>query len=181
MYGIFFGLLFTTTSFSLSTIDFLKHKNVSTLIAKRSKKFQKGNFSDLSGEWKGACVTETDESPQFTLTIQQNDYSITFNEDGVSLTYAINGVETSSYTINAYHFTREDALHWNKEGNILIFNSFLSDLGNYSGPTPIVTIMDRSTWQLLNNQLIVSIDEHNFEGEETYTKHAVCTFSKLVK
>lgn len=178
--GLLFSIFFTTSSFSASALDFLKHKSVRHLIANKSKGLQKKNYSDFSGEWKGTCVSEKGESPSFTLTIQQNDHAINYIfEGGESVAYAINAVETSAYTSNAYHDTTESTLHWDEEGKVLIFNFHLSDFGNYSGPTPIVAQMGRSTWQLQNAQLIVNIDEHNFEGEETYTEHAMCTFSKL--
>jgi hypothetical protein len=174
----------STSSFAFSPfnkIEAMHKKSLNSAIHKKTTT-EPVNYTDFSGTWVGKCSdADGDEHELETVTIKNDDMSISFNKE----TYSFGALQTNSHSHSWNTFFDHKAFFWNTEKNQIIVNDVSVDKSHFTdnpyGLQQILTNISNITISIENEELITKgtvISFSDIKQENTY--EFICTFKKEV-
>ena len=166
-----------SSSYALNFLDKIagmQNMNIHRTSAPTHKLIELEKYTDFTNNWKGSCVSNNHDTHDITLSIKNDEETISF--DGIE--YDLNTLSTRSSAGDWGSDFTHVIMRWNENGDQLIINYTTVD--NTNGMESFYSSIGKDTITLMSGQLIIKNNYQQFHnGIVKNVSSETCTLSPV--
>ena len=130
-----------------------------------------GNLSDFANDWEGTCVISGEDPEDIELSIDSQENIITIDGDDYELGVFKTQSSSNEFGTDFFHI----AIDWNENGKQL--DAHVNYVWNQNGTASGFSGTGKTTFELVNGQLIIKSDSRAFRDMQETSETTTCTLS----